>query len=371
MAAPIGVVAAGLTALASVISVARLVIEKFNGTDQDDDSFTRFLTNAYLDNSFGIGTAIDVLPNIPTLGGVAIADHFSGRRDEIDNSVAARKAFLKGQKKFASAIDEIEAGAKKASAALAREDIERRRGDLTSQSGLTGTAADLASNAFNQNRLSSVLSQQIDRSDLGEANNLANRQVKASQELAKLKQQEIDLQKRASQEAIAAKRTELGISQQQLAAAQAKAQQLRNEADNVVDRVALSSPRERRELLRAVESSKDNELTVKEAQLLQGISRFQGLVRSTLESDAISKDPSGFVAQVLKDARTAEGNAKKIGIDVTNKQELIFKLEEDAEANAVKLAEKLRPVLLKLLNSEANAQAIIDEFKSAQNERNP
>ena len=191
------------------------------------------------------------------------------------------------------------------------------------------------------------------------------------QELARLKSQEIDLQKRASQEAIAAKQTELGLSQQQLAAAERRSQQLRNQADNIVDRVALSSPKERRAFLRAVNSAEDNELTVREAQQLQGISRFRDLARSTLESDAISKDPNGFVAQALKEARAAEKKAQKIEIGVENKQELVLKLEADAEEMAVKLAEKLKEKLLGLIDSEGIAQTVIDEIKTVQNESNP
>ena len=284
---------------------------------------------------------------------------------------SSRKNELFVQQKRIDMLKEIEAGAKKANAALAREDISRRRGELNASSGLTGTAAGQAVNSFNQNRLASILGEDPNSKAFGDRSAFAEKQVRAAQDLAQLKRQEFELQKQAARDSIAAKQTELGLSQQQLAVAERRAQQLRSEADNIVDRVALSSPKEKRAFLRAVDSAKDNELTVREAQQLQGISRFRDLVRGTFESDAISKDPSGFVAKVLKEAQAAEGNSKKIGIDVTNKQELIFKLEEDAEANAVKLAEKLRPVLLKLLNSEANAQAIIDEFKSAQNERNP
>ena len=104
---------------------------------------------------------------------------------------------------------------------------------------------------------------------------------------------------------------------------------------------------------------------------MQGISRFRDLVRSTFESSAISKDPSGFVAQVLKEVQAAERKAQKIEIDVENKQELVLKLEADAEKMAESLAKKLNEGLLNLLDTEAIAQKVIDEIKAFQNESNP
>ena len=105
--------------MATVVLTAKVAMELFTNTAEEKGSTTRTLRNAFLDNRFGLGSIAEGTTNALTLGGFSAFKQITGKDKEIERLRSSRKNELFVQQKRIDMLKEIEAGAKKANAALA------------------------------------------------------------------------------------------------------------------------------------------------------------------------------------------------------------------------------------------------------------
>ena len=242
--------------------------------------------------------------------------------------------------------------------------LEHRRNRLTLTRGLDGTQHGLAANTFDlQDARQRASAAPVLAGSLAKTENFQDR-IKAQRDIQRLLEQRVGLERRTHQEAVQAKQKELSLTQQQLAAQEQRRLDAGRQVDNVAGRLASLRGGDKRRFNAAVESTRDGEISFKEAQELRGIPVFEKLIRDATFKQARSNDTAGLLDRLIQAQEKESQKERKIALSVEAQNNVVVELQKNIDVD--KVVDGLKEKIGDALNFEAELRQALTDYSASQ-----